>query len=187
MFCLAAVTGTVGGDGSFVAGFRRDSGTGALASNLDAGAPLLIRTGASAGTYQLGTGLTAITGTVNDRTWDTANNYVANDTLLLVLAYEFVSGGEDFARLWVNPDPTLSEGANASALKVKATANYGHGINTGTIRNIFMRNNGSAPDGFIIDELRVATIWEDVMSIPEPHALALMTIAAVPALRRRRY
>ena len=55
-------------------------------------------------------------------------------TLLLVLSYQFVSGGEDFARLWVNPDPTKTEEENSgaggtvgNALKVIATATDGHG------------------------------------------------------------
>jgi hypothetical protein len=103
---VSNVAGTASGTGSFIAGFRSSTSTGGLNAS-EAGAPLLIRqTGTGTGRYQLGTGLTQETG---DRTWNTANDYGSTDTLLLVLAYQFVSGGEDFARLWINPDPTLSE------------------------------------------------------------------------------
>ena len=162
---VSNVAGTASGAGSFVAGFRSGTGTGGLNAS-EAGAPLLIRqTGTGTGRYELGTGLTQENG---DRTWNTANNYGPTDTLLLVLAYQFVSGGEDFARLWINPDPTLSESANAAALKVTATATDGHGIRDGRISNFFLRNNGSAPDNFAVDELRVATSWEGVMSTVVP-------------------
>jgi hypothetical protein len=198
LFRVNDVTGTVGQNqaagGSFVAGFRRDTGTGGLGSNLDAGAPLLIRTGTTVGThYQLGTGLTANAGAapLQDRVYDGDNDYIAGQTLLLVFSYQFVSGGEDFARMWVNPDPNLSEVANSgpgltvgNALKVVATATDGHGINNGQITNFFLRNNGSAPDAFQIDELRIATSWTDVMSIPEPGGLALLVVGGVALARR---
>jgi hypothetical protein len=200
LFRVNDVTGTVGQNqaagGSFIAGFRRDTGTGGLNSSLDAGAPLLIRTGTTAGThYQLGTGLTANAGTapLQDRVYDGANDYIAGQTLLLVFSYQFVSGGEDFARMWVNPDPNSSEAANSgpgltvgNALKVVATATDGHGINTGQITNFFLRNNGSAPDAFQIDELRVATSWEDVMSIPEPAGAGLLALGGIVLAGRSR-
>ena len=156
------VSGLASGNGSFIAGFRNNTSTSGLAG-FEGGAPLLIRqTGTGTGLFQLGTGLTQ---EVADRTWDTANSYsAATGPLLLVFAYEFVAGGEDFARLWVNPDPNLDEAANAAALKVTASATDGHGIRDGLITNFFFRNNGVAPDGWEADELRIASSWEGLWS-----------------------
>jgi hypothetical protein len=182
LFRVNDVTGTIGTNGSFVAGLRSDSGSGGLPNNSNAGAPLLIRTGSVAGTYQLGTGLTANNA---DRMW-TVENYNSGDTLLLVLSYQLVQGGEDFARLYVNPDPSLGEAANSAALRATGTATDGHGITNAQVSSVFLRNNGSAPDAFQVDEMRVATSWEDVMSIPEPTGLALLSLGGLALAKRRR-
>ena len=162
LFRVNTVTGLSSATaGSFVAGFRNNGTTNGLAS-FEAGAPLTIRqTGAGTGRYYLGTGLTQQD---PDRVYDTATSYGANETLLLVLAYQFVTAGEDFARLWVNPDPTKSQLDNAAALKVTASATDGHGIALGRITNFFLRNNGAAPGSFNVDELRIASSWDGVMS-----------------------
>ena len=156
------MTGAATGGGSFIAGFRNNGTTSGLAG-AEAGAPLLIRqTTAGSGTYQLGTGITQETG---DRMWDTVSRTTA-ETLLVVVAYEFVSGGDDFARLWVNPDPSLSEAQNSDALRVNATVTTPTrtGIREGRITNFFLRNNGSAPEETQIDELRIADSWADVFT-----------------------
>jgi hypothetical protein len=174
LFNVSDVTGTVGGGGSFVAGFRRDTGTGGLNNNLDAGAPLLIRTSTTTpGEYELGSGLTASTNP-NDRNWDTAQSYGANETLLLVFSYQFISGAPDIAKMWVNPDLTLSEAANSEDIATNPNTPLrvvdttippdGHGITDGKITNIFLRNNGSAPDAFQVDELRVTSSWDALKS-----------------------
>ncbi|MEA2707866.1 MAG: hypothetical protein QOF78_467 [Phycisphaerales bacterium] len=172
LFNVGSVAGTASGSGSFVAGFRNNTTTNGLAAS-EAGAPLLIRqTGTGTALYQLGTGLTQENG---DRTWETGT-HAANETLLLVLSYQFVDNGADYARLWINPDPSLSEvdnsgpdGAVGNALKVVTTPPAdGHGIRDGKITNFFLRNNGSAPDNFTIDELRISNSWADVFTTTPP-------------------
>jgi hypothetical protein len=152
--------------GSFIAGFRSTTGTGGLAGG-EGGAPLLLRqTASGSGAFYLGTGLTQDGA---DRTWDENTSYTAaTGPLLLVFSYQFVAGDEDFARLWVNPDPTMDEASNAANLKVTATATDGQGITGAQITNFFLRNNGSAPDGWEIDELRVSTSWEGLWGTSVP-------------------
>jgi hypothetical protein len=162
---VSNVAGTAGSAGSFIAGFRNNSNTTLLAG-AEAGAPLLIRqTATGSGLFHLGTGITQETG---DRVFDSTVSYGANQTLLLVLSYQFVDNGDDIAKLYVNPDPALDEATNAAAGKLRVTAlptvETRRGIRDGLITNFFLRNNGSAPDNSSIDEVHIADSWESLWS-----------------------
>jgi hypothetical protein len=186
-----SLTGANYAGGSFIAGFRDSDATTTFGAS-NAGAPVLIRAANTAGTaYQLGT---AVTATAVDRMWygdnadsadDPATDFDASDTLLVVLSYDAVVGDADVVRMYINPDPALSEEANAAALKL--AVNTGTEIAGNDIQSFFFRNNSVAPDVVQFDELRIGTAWEDVVPlVPEPAFLAPLAIAALALTARRR-
>jgi hypothetical protein len=177
--------------GSFIAGFR-DSDATTLFGAGNAGAPVLIRAANTAGTaYQLGT---AVTATATDRMWfgdnadaanDPATDFDTSDTLLLVLSYDNVVGNNnDVVRLYINPDPALSEEANAVSLALEKVG--GTEIAGNDIQSFFFRNNSVSPDVVQFDELRIATSWEDAVPVPEPACMAPLALATLSLTARRR-
>jgi len=195
LFRVPSVTGLATSvNGSFIGGFRSHPGTDAH-QVAQVGAPLLIRAARDAGgnlvsgKFQLGTGLTA--GDANRRwatdhylpVFDAAGDPAGGDTMLLVFAYQLHSG-DNVARMWVNPDPNSST-APTPTLEVPFESGMTT-IQNGQISNVFLRNNSVAPNDVIMDELRVATSWAGVMSIPEPASLSLLALASLALARRRR-
>jgi hypothetical protein len=156
-------------NGAFIAGFRNQTGSNGLAA-FEGGATLLLRqTAAASGKFNLGIGLTNQSGA--DRVFDTTQFDATTGPLLLVASYQFVSGGNDIVKLWVNPDPASSEAANAAALKASKISPDFHGLgNSATaaesanarVAGFFFRNNGGAPDGWAADELRISNSWDDL-------------------------
>src|SRR5688500_12718701 len=205
-------TNTIGNyrDGSFIAGFfevgyttdvNGDPLEGNVTTAGSAGAPLLIRganggVGGAATAYQLGTSLTA---TAADRRWfgdndadgtdtDGANavtDFDQNDLLLLVFSYTNNNNADDVARMWINPNPSQSEAANAAALAVEYQSSVNE-IPNNQINSFFFRANAVAPDVMQFDELRVSTTWEDAFAVPEPGSVALLSLRGLALARRRR-
>jgi hypothetical protein len=185
------LTGANYAGGSFIAGFR-DADATTLFGASNAGAPVLIRAANTAGTaYQLGTSVTA---TATERAWfgdngdaldDPVTDFDTSDTLLLVLSYDNVLGnGNDVVRMYINPDPALSEEANAMRLALERIG--GTEIAGNDIQSFFFRNNSVSPDVVQFDELRIAATWEDVLPVPEPAVLAPLALAALALTARRR-
>jgi len=162
-------------NGAFIAGFRNQTGSNALAA-FEGGATLLLRqTTAASGKFNVGIGLTNQAGA--DRAFDTTQFDATTGPLLLVASYQFVSGGNDIVKLWVNPDPASSEAANSAALKASKTSADFHGLgnSSGTAESanarasgFFFRNNGGAPDGWAADELRISTDWNGLWTTAVP-------------------
>jgi hypothetical protein len=176
--------------GSFMMGFNQKLQNGTTLAQADAGAPLLIRTGDPnnvSGTandfqqFQLGTGLTA---TSAQRVFDGTHNYNPGDTLFLVLSYTFNPGAsDDVAKLYVNPTPGSSEGANTAVVTVTG----GTEITSAQIQSVFLRNNSVEPLNTQMDDLRVGTTWEDVTpAVPEPSTSLLLGLSALGGMLVRR-
>jgi hypothetical protein len=180
--------------GSFMMGFNQKLQNGTALAQIDAGAPLLIRTGDPSNSsgfandfqgFQLGTSPTAIS---SNRVFDSTHTYNPGDVLFLVLSYTFGAGaGDDTARLYVNPTPGSAENANTPV--VVAT-----GINdvaNSQFQSFFVRNNSVEPTNSIMDDLRIGTTWEDVTpaAAPEPSSAVLLgfgSLSLVLLLRRFR-
>lgn len=192
IFKVNDVAGAGGGGGSYLAGFHDDGFTrdedgnpvgGALTGAGNAGAPILIRAANAESTaYELGTGVTAATA---NRRWF-ATDFDADDVLLLVLSYTNNNNADDVARMWINPDPDLDEASNAAALAIEHIEGTNEIVGN-QIASFFFRNNGVEPDVIQIDELRIATNWNDVMAIPEPTGLALLSLGGLALAKRRRH
>lgn len=94
---------------------------------------------------------------------------IADDPVLLVLRIDSVVGN-DTLRLYVLPEPTENEPVSASATM---TAH-----NLGSINQLRLgagfADAGNPTSKGSIDEIRIATTWEDALAIPEPASLGLL-------------
>ncbi|OFX21053.1 MAG: hypothetical protein A2033_10530 [Bacteroidetes bacterium GWA2_31_9] len=87
-----------------------------------------------------------------------AQAYNINSTLLIVTAYEIVSGtGNDIVKLWVNP--TL--GASEPAVTLTATNTGGNDL-TKVTRLLIRQDSGTETPSIEMDEIRIGTNWADV-------------------------
>ena len=177
--------------GSFLAGFR-DSNSTANAATTNLGGVLLIRSAHSSGShYQLGVGLTAANaerdfyGTNSDEVIDPASDFDTADMLLIVVSYENIDNAPDIARLWINPNPALGEAGNTPQL-TNAAASSASETAGNDIESFFLRNNSVEPDIMQADELRIGTSWNDVLAVPEPTGLALLSLGGLALAKRRR-
>ena len=165
--------------GSFMAGMQTIAASSAPGTLTTAG-PLLIRSGDGtqfSPTYQLGTCRTT---TPADRQFYTGQAFNVNDTVFVVVKYDF---GATTASLFINPTPGSSEGSAQLTVSGGAALT----LNTG-VKSFFVRNNSVEPDALLIDELRIGTTWADVTPAPEPGAAALAIVGgfALLALRKLR-
>lgn len=105
--------------------------------------------------------------------------WTAGQTELFVFKMDFDPTDPTSATVWVNPDITLAEGAQDSAISsFIPNAVPDEGFNT-----LRMRGNQT----WSFDEIRIGTTWESVTPIPEPGS-TLLSFAAVLgfALKRNR-
>jgi hypothetical protein len=169
--------------GSFMAGLQTLTNTAAPTIPTSA-APLLIRSGDGtqfSATYQVGTSKTA---TAVDRQFYTGQAFNVNDTVFVVLKYNFDSVNGDSASLFINPTP----GSTEPAAQLTVTAGTSLTLNTG-IRSFFVRNNSVEPDALLTDELRIGDTWADVTPsvVPEPSPAALTGAGLLCLLALRRF
>jgi hypothetical protein len=173
--------------GSFLAGLNNTTGTGA--SITAAGASLMIhRDAVDTSGYNLGV---AVSTANADRIFDTVDR-TAGQTLFVVAGYQFgPNTDDDNSYLWINPDAS-SFGTNnvpnpdvtSSGAAVTTTASD---IPLNQLTSVFLRNNGVEPNQIQIDELRVDTSWAGVTgAVPEPGSAALLVVAGITSLSRRR-
>lgn len=106
---------------------------------------------------------------------------IAEDPVLLVLRIDSVAGN-DTLRLYVLPEPVEDEPVAASATMTA--------YNLGTFDRIRIgagfADAGNPTSKGYIDELRIATTWEDALAVPEPASLGLLLAGGtLIGLRRR--
>jgi hypothetical protein len=105
--------------------------------------------------------------------WGTAD-YAINSTQLVVLRYSFVAGTliDDVCKMYINPNITAAEPTIADA-DASAGADF-----TASIKDIVIRNNGgpNTPSA-LIDELHIATTFEDLFKKPVIQPSAINTFA----------
>lgn len=104
----------------------------------------------------------------------TSTGYTSGTTVLLVLRADFVGGGADTFKLFVNPS-IVAEPGSADATK--------NSYDVGTVSSISFTGNL----GFSIDELKIGSSYADVVPEPSTYAagLAVAGLAGMTWLRRR--
>ncbi|MDP0496254.1 MAG: hypothetical protein Q7Q73_08595 [Verrucomicrobiota bacterium JB024] len=96
-----------------------------------------------------------------------AGSYTLGETVLLVCKLEFdVSGTDDRLTLWVNPD-TTEAGSTSTVSRTAASS-------TGATSIEAIEFDYANMDGvLVIDDLRIGTTWDDVVTVPETSSFAL--------------
>jgi hypothetical protein len=178
------LTGSTAVVGGFFAGLN--NGTAATTANpTAAGARLQGRIDPVDGTkYNLGI-FRNVNAAAAATSW--SGPLTVGDTIFIVASYESVPGAQnDIARLWINPDSsTLGDGSFSPATTPPTVIDNTTGTGTDIGIFSFILRQGPAPH-VTLDELRVGTTWADVTPIPEPTALAALSIGTAGLLARRR-
>lgn len=89
--------------------------------------------------------------------------------ILVVLEYEFVAGDKnDVARLYVNPTKETTTATLVCGLDVKTAQGSAIGANTkddaSKIASVNLRKGNKTPGRVYVDEIKVATAWEDLFA-----------------------
>lgn len=104
---------------------------------------------------------------------------VLNQTRMLVFKATRGGGNYNSISLFVDPSSLTETAADATSTSDSGISSFSHFVG----RSAFHELN----DTFLIDNIRVGTTWEDVVTaIPEPSAAALLGFAGLGLLRRRR-
>ncbi|HVT29389.1 MAG TPA: PEP-CTERM sorting domain-containing protein [Lacipirellulaceae bacterium] len=177
--------------GSYFAGFQPHTLISpAVTSVATGGGNLLIHRDAdNASAYNLGVAASAGNAGNGDRVFDTTE-FQQGDTVFVVVGYEMNPGtNDDRAFLWLNPDPSTYGAAIAPAPNVTSNGSDTVANDHGPVASFYLRNNSVEPDHTLVDDLRVATTWQEATSltvVPEPSAAALVSLALLGFVSRRR-
>jgi len=117
---------------------------------------------------------------------DTGVGRTLNDTYLMVLKFEFLTGGEGESALW-------TDGSDRITLYVNPTEGLALPDVAGTVLNtstdISLLNvqfyPGSGANNGALDELRFGTSYADVTPIPEPATMLLLGFGGAVCIVRR--
>lgn len=95
--------------------------------------------------------------------------------ILVVLEYEFVEGEKnDVARLYVNPTKSTTTATLVCGLDVKTASGSAIGANSkpdaDKIATVDLRKGSNTPGRVYVDEIKVATAWEDLFDEDTPVA-----------------
>lgn len=95
--------------------------------------------------------------------------------ILVVLEYEFVEGTQnDVARLYVNPTKSTTTATLVCGLDVKTASGSAIGANSkpdaAQIATVDLRKGTNTPNRVYVDEIKVATAWEDLFEEDAPIA-----------------
>lgn len=95
--------------------------------------------------------------------------------ILVVLEYEFVEGEKnDVARLYVNPTKSTTTATLVCGLDVKTASGTAIGANSrddaAQIATVDLRKGTNTPSRVYVDEIKVATAWEDLFDEDTPVA-----------------
>ena len=161
------LTGAAATTGGFIAGFNNSVGTQVNQPSVVA-PRVYIRT--TSGGYNFGVSKNID----NTTTWDSAV-FTNNQTVFLVGSYTFntvADTGDDFCKLWINPNPATFGAASPPAPTI--TALTGNDITANSIASFvfFQRSGTPEPAVMIADELRFDTAWAGVTPPPAPSILA---------------
>jgi hypothetical protein len=103
-------------------------------------------------------------------------------THFIVASIEQVTGGgNDIARMWIDPDPSTFSGPTAPAATRTDSSTGGTDIGAFSI----ILRQSPAPY-FSLDEIRVGTSWGDV-TVPEPASISLLGLCIGIFMLRRRH
>jgi hypothetical protein len=106
-------------------------------------------------------GISKTSGTAGQFTFAT-NSFSTNDVVFVVGAYTWIgdtADGLDYARLWVNPDPSTFGAATAP----EATVTNFAGSDSGNVRSFVLWNrNAQEPRDVTLDDLLIGNNWADV-------------------------
>ena len=167
---------------AILAGFANVSGT---TNPTGINATLYGKPGSTPGTYQLGIGRNS-----NYVNATFGGDIPLGSAVFVVASIEVVTGtSNDVARLWINPPATTFGAATAPVTTAPPLAGQNLGGDS-TINSFVLyqrgTNNGLSVLGSWVDELKIGTGWADVTPVPEPAAVAVIGLAAVGFLGRRR-
>jgi hypothetical protein len=149
---------------------------------------LVIRLGATAGTYNLGIRASNISGT---QYWSGDINPSTTTHLVVV---RFTQGTNNLDAtlnsnaVWIDPSSTnfAAETAPTPDGSTLGTASTTNAFTVNGIEAGAYNAPNNQPNHWYLDDIRVGTTWADVTPVPEPAALSLFGIAALGLLRRRK-
>lgn len=153
---------------------------------------LIMRLGATAGTFNLGIRGSTTTAATTYFTGDLNPGTTYFIVVQAILGTNPGTAANDQNSIWLNPSTAtfgLSEGSRP------APDGSSNGADSATDANNSMQSiiigagiatAGAAPNDTFIDEIRVGNTWADVTSVPEPSTLALAGLGALGLLARYR-
>lgn len=107
----------------------------------------------------------------------------SSDTTTIVFRVAYNSAANDSITVWMNPNLSLSEGAQSSTWTTNFSANA-------SFNDIVLREGddgvGSVAGGWNFSDIGVATTFAEIAAIPEPSAALLGSLGVLALLRRRK-
>lgn len=151
---------------------------------------LVIRQGATSGTYNLGIHASTTTNNTAYFTGDLTPGVTHLIVVQVTLGANPGTNTQDTNSLWVDPAPSTYGATEGTRPNPDGSSN---GANSATDSVVSMQSiiigsgigTGAVPNDVYADEILVGDTWADV-TVPEPSAFAFLGVGALGLLRRRR-